>query len=76
MRKDREPLTLSIYSAKKTQWDLFIMILATYNCIQIPLEVAFDPLVLRNSSVKATGVTIDLVFLLDIVISFRTTFIS
>jgi hypothetical protein len=36
-------LVLSCNSPYKTKWDLFVMCLATYNCFQIPLEVAFDP---------------------------------
>ena len=59
---------------KRIWWDLFIMILATWNCFSIPFSVAFqndyvDPLWLEifNSS-------IDFIFILDLLTSFRTTY--
>lgn len=33
---------------RKTLWDLVIVILATWNVIFIPIEVAFNPLYFRN----------------------------
>ena len=40
-RLEKKPTILSINDPKKTHWDLFIMILATINCFQIPFDVAF-----------------------------------
>ena len=40
-RLEKKPWILSINDPKKTHWDLFIMILATINCFQIPFDVAF-----------------------------------
>jgi potassium channel len=31
-RKCNQPLILSVNSPHKTKWDLFVMVLATYNC--------------------------------------------
>ena len=42
-RLKKQPWILSINDPKKTHWDLFIMILATINCFQIPFDVAFQP---------------------------------
>jgi hypothetical protein len=52
------------------------MILATYNCFQIPLDVAFNPPGMKIAFLKVLGGVIDLVFLVDIFVSFRTTFLS
>jgi len=27
----------------KTYWDFFILVLAFYNCFEIPFEIAFNP---------------------------------
>ena len=67
---------LSINSPHKTNWDLIVMFLATYNCFQIPIEVAFDPVVLEQPILKGFGVFIDLMFFVDMIISFRTTYID
>lgn len=52
------------------------MILATYNSFQIPLEVAFDPETLQHENFKKLTVFIDCMFFIDILVSFRTTFIN
>jgi hypothetical protein len=75
-RKDREPLMLSCYSPNKTKWDLFVMLMATYNCFQIPLEVAFNPPGMGSGLLKFISGTIDLIFVVDICVSFRTTVLS
>jgi hypothetical protein len=72
----RKPPLLSINSPKKTRWDLFVIILATYNCFQIPIEVAFDPELLQQTRMKVLAFLIDIAFFLDILLSFRTTYIN
>ena len=69
-------LLLSINSENKTRWDLFVMILATYNSFQIPLEVAFNPDSLRSVTLKRLSAVIDFLFFVDIIVSFRTTYIN
>ena len=41
--KAKAPKTLSINDPSKTQWDLLVMILATFNVFVIPLDVGFNP---------------------------------
>jgi hypothetical protein len=67
---------ISINQPGKTNWDLFIMILATYNCFQIPIEVAFSPESFKSFPVKFTNSMIDFLFLIDIIVSFRTSYIE
>lgn len=59
---------------RKTKWDLVIIFLAIYNSFQIPFEIAFDPEKMKSPGFIALNTTIDLVFLLDIIVNFRTTF--
>ena len=57
----------------RLRWDLFIIILVIYNCISIPLEIAF-PVTGEDSSIVILGYLIDIAFASDIVFNFLTTF--
>lgn len=63
----------SIY---KIRWDLLIMLLATYNCYAIPFDIAFEPIVFKKSGFVTLNATVDVFFFLDIVLSFRTSFLD
>ena len=60
----------------KLQWDLFIIVLAIYQAITIPISIAFNPDEFNSPQVKLVNSLIDLVFVLDIIINFRTTYID
>lgn len=56
------------------KWDIYVMVLAIWNCISIPFVVAFEP---EKELVYAYFEHfIDVCFAIDIVIAFRTTFIN
>jgi len=57
----------------KMYWDLFIMILATWNCITIPITMAFEPPFANSDVVYILNGIIDIFFILDIFVNFRTT---
>jgi hypothetical protein len=61
--------------AKKC-WDLFIILLAIYNCLSIPIVVAFNPDYAKSSSMEVNDNMIDILFLCDIVVTFRTTYLT
>lgn len=61
----------------RLRWDLLIILLALWNSISIPLEVAFQDLQFTKTSTYAViGVIIDVLFSLDIAVNMRSTFIS
>ena len=60
----------------KSKWDLLVMASAVFNCITIPLKVAFMPAVLDSPFFVMLNLIIDCVFGADIVVSFRTAYIS
>ena len=74
--RDARKCFISVNAQAKTNWDLFIMILATFNCFTIPLDVSFEPPSFKNRSFEFINNLVDLAFVLDIIISFRTTFIN
>jgi hypothetical protein len=63
-------------SKSKIVWDCFIIILAIYNCLLIPLQISFQPKFLETTPFIAIDNLIDFIFCLDIFIGFRTSFIN
>ena len=57
----------------RLNWDLFIMLLAIYNCISIPFSSAFDPDTIIYYEIFET--IIDVLFAVDVIINFRTSFV-
>ena len=49
---------------------------AIFNCFTIPLKVAFEPEEMDKPYIMILNSCIDLVFLIDIVVNFRTTFMD
>lgn len=67
---------LRMNEPKRVKWDLFVMILATWNCIWIPLDIAFEPSITDSLLIIILGNFIDTCFWIDIVLMFRTTYIK
>lgn len=57
-------------------WDILIIILAIYNSIIIPVEIAFNPMELTNPGEVAIESLYNMIFFIDIFLNFRTTYIS
>lgn len=60
----------------RVKWDLIIMGCAIWNCFSIPLELGFDPPIAETIPWVIFNAFIDFLFLLDILLTFRTTYIS
>ena len=59
------------------KWDLLIILLALYNSIFVPIELAVKPKFLKdNQFMDVMSLFIDFVFFMDIVIHFKTSFIN
>ena len=58
----------------RTRWDLFMMGLAVYNSFSIPIMVSFNPPAGELPAVIALDFIIDMIFMADIALIFRTTF--
>ena len=65
-------LMLSGNSKFRLRWDLFVMILAVYNCFEIPFSVAFDPDVTLISMIWER--IVDILFVADVIFNFRSTY--
>jgi len=73
LRKHR--LLLSVTSYMRMRWDIMIMLLAIWNCFYVPFVSAFATLD-KHLTLRVVDLTIDFLYVLDIVINFRTTFID
>ena len=72
----RKNLIISYSNKYRIKWDLFVILLAIYNSITLPLVLAFEPPFLKGSFLDTFDMFIDFLFLLDIIITFRTTIID
>lgn len=67
--------TISFRNPYKEKWDVFIIILAIYNSVVIPLDFVFFPQEIKDSVVLNTLNNItDSMFIIDIIIMFFTTY--
>ncbi|CAI2361263.1 unnamed protein product [Moneuplotes crassus] len=65
-----------VHDKKRIRWDLFIMLCAIWNSIQIPYSIAFSP----DSDAGAFNIAVNLImdsfFIVDIIFNFRTTYLD
>ena len=59
-------------STFRENWDYFILVIAIWNALALPVELSLDPEVLRSTYNVVANVIIDICFFIDIVIIFRT----
>jgi len=60
----------------KSKWDIIIIVCAIFNCLTIPLGVAFQPEFMKKDWFGVLNNIIDVVFGIDIIIAFRTGYID
>lgn len=65
---------VKVNDSRKTIWDLFVIVIAIWNCICIPLQICFEPETLETTTVEAANNIIDFCFAVDIIVCCRTTF--
>jgi hypothetical protein len=60
----------------KKIWDFIIIFLAIYNSFTIPINISFKPYILNTETFRIVDSFVDLIFLLDIIVTFRSTYLS
>lgn len=74
-RHRRSIFLISVTSPCRLRWDLFIMILAVWNCFYIPFAMAF--LTVRQGALfLPVNVLVDLAYICDVVVYARSTYID
>ena len=69
-------LISSSTSSFKQNFDFLIIICVIFNCFSIPIEIAFDPKVMRSKPFFTLNCIVDLLFFVDIIICFRATYVN
>jgi CRP-like cAMP-binding protein len=60
----------------RIKWDLFVMCLAGWNCWYNPYTVAYEPEWAEHTANLIVNTIIDIIFIVDLFLNFRTTFHS
>ena len=58
----------------KSKWDIIVILGAFFNCFSIPFKVAYKPEYMDSTPFFVFNLCIDFVFLIDIFITFRTSY--
>jgi hypothetical protein len=64
------------HSQNRLRFDLFIMFLATFNCFQVPYNMAFSDVEDENIYYDILNGLIDVFFIADIFVNFRTSIVD
>ena len=73
-RDEKVSWMVRVNDPRKTRWDMIIIVFAIYNCFSIPFEIAFEPPIMETPTFFVVNTIVDLLFLADIFVAFRTTF--
>ena len=65
---------LRINDPRKIYFEIFVIILAVYNCFGIPFEICFKPAAMESSGFLVINTLIDIIFGIDIALQFKTTY--
>lgn len=65
---------IRINDSRKVYFEVFVIILAIYNCFAIPLEICLQPAIMETKEFTILNSVIDFIFLLDIFVQFKTTY--
>lgn len=75
-QKENIGWTLMSHKSKfRMRWDLVVILLALYNCVSIPFEVAFGN-ISDHVVMEIFEYGIDVLFFVDVIFNFRTTYIN
>ena len=69
-------LMVKAQGVNRLRWDLIIISLAVYQAITIPISISYDPDIFNSHIIKSLDSLIDLVFIVDIILNFRTSYID
>ena len=64
--------TLHPHSRKRVIWDVIVMFLLLYTCIEVPFTLAFNIKLDLSSNIGRFGLTVDIFLLIDVVLNFKT----
>lgn len=69
-------MVVSFKNKYRKMFDIFVLMLALYNSVMIPLKQCYNPEFKRTRESEIMDMVIDGIFLIDILLMFHTTFID
>ena len=72
--KNKVKWIIKINHPYRVRWDVIIMIFSIWNSITSPIEIAFKPPEFARTDMVTANYAIDILFLVDIVLNFRTSY--
>lgn len=66
-------MLISFKTTWRVVWDYFIMLLAFFNCLMVPLEIAIELEYTKTVAYSFYSISTDTIFFLDILVQFNTT---
>ena len=76
LHKKKKKCMFRFSDKNRVRWDMFVIVLAIWNCFSIPYSLAFEPVAFNNPAFRFFDYFIDFLFLIDIIVAFRTTFFN
>jgi hypothetical protein len=70
---EREVFLIHENGQFRTSWDIFVIVLSLWICFALPFEVAFEPPGLESMLYRGMNYFFDIIFIIDILLNFRTT---
>lgn len=70
------PTMIKTQGKNRLYWDWVIIICSVYQAFSVPLDIAFEPDIFNSPQFRTFDSIVDLIFVLDIIFKFRTTFID
>ena len=61
-------------SPNRVKWDYMVLLLACVNCFMVPVEVAVEAEFEEAPAYEALNIVVDVIFMMDILVSFNTTY--
>ena len=71
-----EPAVLRQNHASRVIWDFFILLLSLWEGYYVPLDITFGEEIFDQEKMSSFQNAIDILFCVDILINFRTTYFS
>ncbi|RHY89339.1 hypothetical protein DYB37_004667 [Aphanomyces astaci] len=75
LAQDHQTFVISIHSHMKVWWDAVMAVVTFYSIVVVPMDVCFD-LSTAYDGVVSVQRTVEIVFVVDIILTFRTSYLS
>ncbi|RQM16303.1 hypothetical protein B5M09_001149 [Aphanomyces astaci] len=75
LAQDHQTFVISIHSHMKVWWDAVMAVVTFYSIVVVPMDVCFD-LSTTYDGVVSVQRTVEIVFVVDIILTFRTSYLS